>query len=365
MQQRATSVVLPESNINPARDLQGRPSHQPSQSQNIQLRFSFSQSFIDDVERQLHSENEARFNQSFSGLSMTPRPTQSFSSSSPSSHSTEKASPVQHVSSQRSVYEEEVKAAPVLTKPGQKKKKEGYGFSYSETFMYDSDDYPDTECEWDPDAEEQEQGQETEPNTPTTPTSFGNTSYLNWDSGEEVSRIDEAQHHVQYSQPTQQPTPRQSFSSSTTNAPSFDDLVVLRDVDSFHLARPQRHLSCTHASREDTIQLKTRAQALLSKYTESASIQLSLLTRLERMLYLEQRKPDATEDSVMRALLPCAERLESWLVGSREERVATGEWKGVVEHEIEWVGWMVEAGRRGVLHVRRRGCRCRPEWEGV
>lgn len=367
MQQRATSVVLPESNINPARDLQGRPSHQPSQSQNIQLRFSFSQSFIDDVERQLHSENEARFNQSFSGLSMTPRPNQSFSSSSPSSHSTEKASPVQHVSSsQRSIYEEEEVKAPVLTKPGHKKKKEGYGFSYSETFMYDSDDYPDTECEWDPDAEE-EQGQETtEPNTPTTPTSFGNTSYLlNWDSGEEVSRIDDAQHVVQYSQPTQQPTPRQSFSSSTTNAPSFDDLVVLRDVDSFHLARPQRHLPCTHASREDTLQLKARAQALLSKYTESASIQLSLLTRLERMLYLEQKKPDATEDSVTKALLPCAERLERWLVGSGEERVATGEWKGVVEHEIEWVGWMVEAGRRGVLHVRRRECRCRPEWEGV
>ena len=83
------------------------------------------------------------------------------------------------------------------------------------------------------------------------------------------------------------------------------------------------------------------------------------------MLYLEQKKPDATEDGVTKALLPCAERLERWLVGSREERVATGEWKGVVEHEIEWVGWMVEAGRRGVLHVRRRGCRCRPEWEGV
>ncbi|KAF7672603.1 hypothetical protein GT037_009104, partial [Alternaria burnsii] len=364
MQQRAASVVLPESNMNPTRDVQRSASHQPSQSQNIQLRFSFSQSFIDDVERQLHSENEARFNQSFSGLSMAPKPTQSFSSSSPSSHSTEKASPVQYVSSQRSIYEEEEVKAPVLTKPGQKKK-EGYGFSYSETFMYDSDDYPDTECEWDPDAEE-EQGQETtEPNTPTTPTSFGNTEYLNWDSGEEVSRIHEVQHVVQYSQPTQQPTPRQSFSSSTTNAPSFDDLVVLRDVGSFHLARPQRHLSCTHASREDTIQLKARAQALLSRYTESASIQLSLLTRLERMLYLEQRKPDATEDGVTKALLPCAERLERWLVGSREERVATGEWKGVVEHEIEWVGWMVEAGRRGVLHVRGRGCRCRPEWEGV
>ncbi|CAN9387960.1 unnamed protein product [Alternaria alternata] len=363
MQQRAASVVLPKSNMNPARDVQRSASQQPSQSQNIQLRFSFSQSFIDDVERQLHSENEAHFNQSFSGLSMTPRHTQSSSSSSPGSHSTETASPVQHVSSQRSIYEEEEEVkAPVLTKPGQKKK-EGYGFSYSETFMYDSDDYPDTECEWDPDAEE-EQGQETtEPNTPTTPTSFGNAEYLNWDSEEEVSRIDQVQHVVRYEQVTQQPTPRQSFSESTTTAPSFDDLVVFRDVHSFHLARPQRHLSCTHASREDTVQLKARAHALLSRYTESASIQLALLTRLERMLYLEQRKPGATEDSVMKALLPCAERLERWLVRSGEERVATGEWRGVVEHEIEWVGWMVEAGRRGVLHVRGRGCRCRPEWD--
>ncbi|CAN9433974.1 unnamed protein product [Alternaria alternata] len=366
MQQRAASVVLPESNMNPARDVQRSPSHQPSQSQNIQLRFSFSQSFIDDVERQLHSENEARFNHSFSGLSMTtPRPNQSFSSSSPSSHSTEKASLVQHVSSQRSIYEEEEVKAPVLTKPSQKKKKEGYGFSYSETFMYDSDDYPDTECEWDPDAEEQEQGQETEPNTPTTPTSFGNTSYLNWDSGEEVSRIDEAQHHVQYSQPTQQPTPRQSFSSSTTNAPSFDELVVLRDVDSFHLNRPARSLPCTHATREDALYLKHSAQALLSRYKESRDIQLALLTRLERMLYAEQEKPGATEESVASALGPAAQRLERWLKESREERIETGEWRGVVEHEVEWGEWLVRAVGWGVLHVRRRGCRCRPDWEGV
>ncbi|KAL1793781.1 hypothetical protein ACET3X_008763 [Alternaria dauci] len=279
MQPRSASVA-PECNRMPARDVQRSSSHQPSPSQNIQLRFSFSQSFIDDVERQLHSENEARFNRSFSGLSMSTRSNQSFSSSSPGSDLTETASPVQHVSSQRSIYEEDVQA-PVLTKPG-KKKKEGYGFSYSETFMYDSDDYPDTECEWDPDA--QDQAQETEPNTPTTPT-FGNTNpYLNCD-GEYTSHRSE-QYQPQQIYPTQQPTPGQSFSSSPPPAPSFDDLVVLRDIGSFHLTRPQRLLPCTHATREDTIYLKTRAQTLLSKYQESSSIQLALLTRLERMLGL-------------------------------------------------------------------------------
>ncbi|KAG9195828.1 hypothetical protein G6011_00949 [Alternaria panax] len=346
MQQRSSSIVLPERDRIPARDVQGNASHQPSQPQNIQLRFSFSQSFVDDVERQLHSENEARFNRSFSGLSMIAGPNQSFSSSSSGSQSTEKASPVQHVSSQRSIYEEEI-GAPVLTKPG-KKKKEGYGFSYSETFMYDSDDYPDTECEWDPDAEGQEQEQETdmgtEPNTPTTPTSASwpsSNPYLKWDGGYGSQGSSQAQDvQQQHEQPTQQPTPRQSFSSSspatsTFSGPSFDDLVVLRDVGSFHLTRPQRHLSCTHATREDTIYLKSCAQALLCRYKESASIQLGLLTRLERMLYAQQTLPGATEDSVARCLIPCAQRLERWLKVSKEERVATGEWKGVVEHEIE------------------------------
>jgi hypothetical protein len=238
----------------------------------------------------------------------------------------------------------------LLTKPG-KKKKEGYGFSYSETFMYDSDDYPDTECDWDPEAE-----QETEPSTPISTVS---NPYLSWGG-----RDEQQQQPGQPSQ-TQQPTPRQSFSSSTssTSAPSFDDLVVLRDVGSFHLTRPARHLSCTHATREDALYLKHSAQSLLSKYTESSSIQLSLLTRLERMLYAQQIQPGATEDSVAGSLRGCAEKLRDWLMRSKEERIETGEWRGIVEHEIEWAEWLVEATARGVLHVRRRGCRCRPDWE--
>ena len=82
-------------------------------------------------------------------------------------------------------------------------------------------------------------------------------------------------------------------------------------------------------------------------------------------MYLEQQKPGATEDSVAESLEACVRRLRDWLVKSQQERIETGEWRGVVEHEIEWVEWMVRAAERGVLHVRRRGCRCRPEWEGL
>jgi hypothetical protein len=86
---------------------------------------------------------------------------------------------------------------------------------------------------------------------------------------------------------------------------------------------------------------------------------------MERMMYLEQAKPGSTEESVAASLETCVRRLRDWLVRSREERIETGEWKGVVEHEIEWAEWLVEAAGRGVLHVRRKGCRCRPDWEDM
>jgi hypothetical protein len=34
-----------------------------------------------------------------------------------------------------------------------------------------------------------------------------------------------------------------------------------------------------------------------------------------------------------------------------------------VEHEVEWAEWLVRAVGWGVLHVRGRGCRCRPDWD--
>lgn len=43
----------------------------------------------------------------------------------------------------------------------------------------------------------------------------------------------------------------------------------------------------------------------------------------------------------------------------------TGESPGLAMHEIEWVGWIEDAARTGVLHVRREGmgCQCRREWK--
>lgn len=328
----------------PMRDLKNSQESQPPPSSNIELRFSFSESFIDEVDRQVHSENN--FNQSFSGLTMTP----GASHSSSSSQSTTKASPVQPIQPQTSIYQ-----PPVLSKPG--KKREGYGFSYSETFMYDSDDYPDTECG---DADDQSSKLHSTRSLDSNP-------YLNWDGtiGSQQPQHMQQSHLSQRSQSSTRPTSRDFTATISTPTTSFDDLIVLRPPGSFHLARPQQHLPCTSATREDALAYRASATLLLSKYTESSSIQLALLTRMERMMYLEQQKPGATEDSVAESLEACVTRLRDWLVRSKDERIETGEWRGVVEHEIEWVEWMVRAAGRGVLHVRRRGCRCRPEWEGL
>jgi hypothetical protein len=230
-------------------------------------------------------------------------------------------------------HSESIPQAPQLTKP--KKKREGYGFSYSETFMFDSDDYPDTECEWESD--------EHHPSKQDTNHSAHHNPYLNWDGTEKTPR----------------PTSRDS--TSTIEDRSFNELVVLRDVGSFHFSRPQRILPCTRATREDTLRLKIRAKALIDRFEESGEIQAQLLTRMERMMYAEQQRTDSPGE--VNSMARCALKLRDFLLKVKEERVETGEHRTIVEHEIEWAEWLVEASKTGVMHVRSEGCTCRPDWD--
>lgn len=190
------------------------------------------------------------------------------------------------------------------------KKREGYGFSYSEPLWYDSDEYPDTECDWDPKEE-------------------------------------------------QQPTP---FEALFDQDSSFEDLVVMRDVGSFHIAKPQRILQCTKATREDTVRLKQRAKNLF-KWDESADVYASLVGRLERMVYTDLEKKMNDRGAAMPSVVHCAGKLKDFLQRNKEERVETGESRRAVEHEIEWANWLVEASRTGVMHIKTKGCSCRPDWE--
>lgn len=193
------------------------------------------------------------------------------------------------------------------------KKREGYGFSYTEPLWYDSDEYPDTECDWNPDDEEQV-------------TSFQHG----------IALIDQDG--------------------------SFDDLVVMRDIGSFHIAKPQRVLSCTKATREDTVRLKQRAK-MLFKWDESGDVYAGLVGRLERMVYNDFEKKITGGETSIPSVVQCASSLMGFLERIKEERVETGESRRAVEHEIEWATWLVEASRTGVMHLKTKGCSCRPDWE--
>jgi hypothetical protein len=208
---------------------------------------------------------------------------------------------------------------PELSKP--KKKKEGYGFSFSDSLFYDSDEYPDTECDWD-------SGTEKDPGRPIEPLPTSNHTTL-----------------VPIAQDT-----------------SFSDVVVIRDVGSFHMAKPQKRLPCTTANREDTIRVKYAAKSLL-KYAESTEVYAQLVSRLEHMVYNSMQGSFGSGLMATTNTTQCTLKLQDFLIRTKDGRVETGEHGRLVEHEIEWATWLVEASRTGVMHLKALGCKCRPDWE--
>ncbi|KAF2024898.1 hypothetical protein EK21DRAFT_25267, partial [Setomelanomma holmii] len=210
-----------------------------------------------------------------------------------------------------------------LTKPN---KKAGYGFSFSDDTFYDSDEYPDTECEW---------------------------------TLEEPEPVKESESTKKQAQT---PSSKQLPSTIIRQDTSFTDVVVMRDVGSFHIARPQKRLSCTTATREDTIRIKHAAKMLL-KHAESAEVCEQLLAHLERMVCAALQKPERWGHHIGATTTCCALKLRDLLVNSKQERVVTGELQNAVEHEMEWAKWLVEASCTGVMHLKVPGCDCRPDWE--
>ncbi|KAH7348107.1 hypothetical protein BKA66DRAFT_576297 [Pyrenochaeta sp. MPI-SDFR-AT-0127] len=287
----------------------------PTASQSVALRFSFAGT----AEETPTSEHQSKgLHQSFSELVMHTDTNKH--ASGPESHGGNTT--LQSV--------QETTYLPALTKP--KKIREGYGFSYSETFWCDSDEYPDTECDWEPEEQTTEHPENTK-----------------------------RDHEWGFANQTAQA----SFGGSTVVATecSFDDVVVMRDVGSFHIARPQKALFCTKATREDTILLKNQAKVLLGMYTESGDIQAQMLSRLERMVYNERQKEDSSNRAEVSSVTLCVLKLRDFLLKVKEDRIDTGEHRRLVEHEIEWARWLVEASYKGVMHLKVPGCKCRPDWE--
>jgi hypothetical protein len=290
-------------------------SQQQQPQGSVELRFSFASSSSDD-DRSLRTESVHLADSVQEWLSNTPRPdrvlNQSFSKLSfdGSQKARQDGPPSTSTTTAR------LPNIPEMAKPH--KQREGYGFSFSDSMFYDSDEYPDTEC--------------------------------GWDSGTEKD-----------------PGPRDLPAQATCYTPpaiaqdrSFGDMVVVRDVGSFHVARPQKHLPCTSATRDDTIKIKHTAKQLF-KYKESPEIYSKLMDRLERMVSTSLRIPG--DDGHSATTSHCALKLHDYLLRTKEWRVDTGELRVLVEHETDWATWLVEASRTGVMHLKGAGCKCRPEWE--
>lgn len=165
------------------------------------------------------------------------------------------------------------------------------------------------------------------------------------------------------------PTPLQSFQkrqlpvNTTFSFISFDeDVLVVREIGSFHTARPQRRFPCTSATRENTIRIKSLAQGLI-KFEESMEIYDRLVMRLERMIKNGQAEAKKSAEKKPPTAFDCAYKLREFLTRNEGGRIETGEDEMVVKHESEWAGWMVEATRCGVMHVKGVGCQCRADWE--
>jgi hypothetical protein len=291
-----------------------RGSQQQQPQSSVELRFSFASSSDDD--RSPSTETVTLADSVQGWLSNTRRPdpvlNQSFSKLSfdGSAEARQSGPPATSTTTTRlpNIYE--------MEKP--QKQREGYGFSFSDSMFYDSDEYPDTEC--------------------------------GWDSGTEKD-----------------PGPREEPAPVTCHPPptiaqdsSFGDMVVVRDVGSFHIARPQKHLPCTSATREDTIMIKKAAKQLF-KYNESPDIYARLVDRLERMVSTSLQTQG--DNGYLAPASRCALKLQDYLLRTREWRIDTGELRVLVEHEIDWAMWLVEASRTGVMHLKGPGCKCRPEWE--
>jgi len=159
---------------------------------------------------------------------------------------------------------------------------------------------------------------------------------------------------------------------------SFSDVLVMTDNMNKHYDEPFA-TPCSVASRRDTENMKHHAHRL-ARFDESRDIYNNVCSRLENMVTgrineiarssTQSASPIPTKDDSQNkeALTPknvvvrCARALQSMLRGRVEERIVYGEPKNIVNHEMEWVDWLVEAAECGVLHLKVPGCKCRPEW---
>ncbi|KAF2638931.1 hypothetical protein P280DRAFT_519782 [Massarina eburnea CBS 473.64] len=147
---------------------------------------------------------------------------------------------------------------------------------------------------------------------------------------------------------------------------SFDDKLVYRGMSDFSFHKPTPLLRCTTAGISETIAAQ-QAMSILLRHAESAFIYETLSNRIERMLTDRLAKSTTARGTLKRghkvpSVYECATKLRDYLKKEVDNRAELGECRRFLEHEVEWAGWFVKSSETKVLHLKVKGCTCKPEW---
>ncbi|KAF2253870.1 hypothetical protein BU26DRAFT_516142 [Trematosphaeria pertusa] len=144
---------------------------------------------------------------------------------------------------------------------------------------------------------------------------------------------------------------------------SFNDKVVLRTDADWDFWKAGKRLPCTHATADDSMKLKVRAKKLL-EWAEAEDVFFQMSNRLERMLSTELDKTHGrlTDGMQPPSLYDMALKLRAFMRKVSDERIEMGECDNFVNHELKWAEWFVDATKAGVMHIKVKGCKCRPSW---
>jgi hypothetical protein len=150
-----------------------------------------------------------------------------------------------------------------------------------------------------------------------------------------------------------------SLSLILNTTTSFADNIVFRQENDTSFTSPSTKPCSAGANMEDIAEIAYKARDLLASHPGSHRIYASLMDQLEEVV--EKKISVAIEETKTKGsevALPC---LREAAVGIRDGLVRKEDGGGEGELEKKWGEWLVCATERGVMHLKVKGCICRPE----
>lgn len=150
-----------------------------------------------------------------------------------------------------------------------------------------------------------------------------------------------------------------SLSLILNTTTSFADNIVFRQENDTSFTSPSTKPCSAGANMEDIAEIAYKARDLLASHPGSHRIYASLMDQLEEVV--EKKISVAIKETKAKGseiALPC---LREAAVGIRNGLVEKDGRDGEGGLEKKWGKWLVSATERGVMHLKVKGCICRPE----